>query len=87
MTAGALVVLEKPYREQELLDRIQRALVEDAKRQVLHAEIASATERLALLTTREREVFEFMAAGLDTKAIAYRMGSARRRSTSIGRTL
>ncbi|USQ98103.1 response regulator transcription factor [Caulobacter sp. RL271] len=72
MKAGAVDVLSKPVREQDLLEAVNRALANDQARrseaklnQALHA-------RYATLSERERQVFGLVAAGLLNKQIAER---------------
>jgi FixJ family two-component response regulator len=66
--AGAVDFVQKPYREQQLLDSINEALRRDAAaRQETNANIGFA-ERFATLTEREREVV--VVNGLSSKSIA-----------------
>src|SRR6185295_2728382 len=68
--AGAVDFVQKPYREQQLLDSINEALRRDAAaRQVVKVDGGFA-ERLATLTEREREVLDQVARGLPSKVIA-----------------
>ncbi len=63
MQKGAVDFIQKPFRDQDLLDRIREALKTDQERreeQQKHAEVA---ERLARLTNREREVFDLVVTG------------------------
>ena len=74
MRAGAVDFIEKPYRAQLLLDRIQEALAIDAKgqrRRIKQSEIAG---RLALLTPREAEVQALLVCGNSVKQIAAKFG-------------
>lgn len=74
MRRGAVDFLEKPVAPQELLDRIQQALAEDAKRRRERAELHDVAERLARLTRRERQVVDLVVEGLTNKQIATRFG-------------
>ncbi len=67
---GALDVLEKPYNEQVLLDRIQEGLQESQLRRQEQVERAAVLERMAKLTPRETEVLDLLASGKPNKQIA-----------------
>ncbi len=70
MKLGAIEFLTKPLREQELVDAVQCGISRDrARRQELHL-LAGLKERLQSLTQREREVFELVIAGRQSKIIA-----------------
>src|SRR3974390_1793535 len=56
MQHGAFDFLQKPFRDQDLIDRIQRALERDARSRTALAQHAKIRERLDSLTPREREV-------------------------------
>jgi FixJ family two-component response regulator len=70
LKSGAADFIEKPFNEQDLLDRVQRCLKEDHElwhsRQVLD----EAAARFESLTPREQAVMELIAAGNHTKKIA-----------------
>jgi FixJ family two-component response regulator len=70
LKSGAADFIEKPFNEQDLLDRVQRCLKEDHElwhsRQVLD----EAAARFEALTPRELAVMELIAAGNHTKKIA-----------------
>jgi FixJ family two-component response regulator len=69
--AGAVDFVQKPYREQQLLDSINEALRRDAAaRQVNKADDDGFAERLATLTEREREVVDHVVKGLSSKSVA-----------------
>ena len=67
---GAVEFLTKPFRDQDLLDAIRRAI--DLDRHMRHArgELADLQRRFESLSPREREVFERVVAGLANKRIA-----------------
>jgi FixJ family two-component response regulator len=72
--AGAVDFVQKPYREQQLLDSINEALRRDATaRQATNVHQGFA-ERLATLTEREREVVDHIVKGLANKSIAKSLG-------------
>jgi RNA polymerase sigma factor (sigma-70 family) len=78
MQKGAVDFIQKPFRDQDLLDRVREALKTDQERrqeQEAHAEVA---ERLARLTNREREVFDLVVTGKPNKVIAYELGVSQR---------
>ena len=78
MKAGAIDVIQKPYSQQVLLDRIQQALAKDrANRQRLR-DVKEAKDKLALLTAGERDVLERLRAGKSNKEIAGDLGLTRR---------
>jgi FixJ family two-component response regulator len=74
MKAGAVDFLEKPIQRDALLDAIARALERDTGRRKAHDEAHRHHERLAALTTRERDVFERIVAGRLNKQIADELG-------------
>ena len=78
MQKGAVDFIQKPFRDQELLDRIREALATDEERresQKHHAEVSSRLERL---TNREREVFDLVVTGKPNKVIAYELRVSQR---------
>jgi FixJ family two-component response regulator len=70
MRAGAVDFLRKPFRDQDLLDRIQRALDLDAQRRAEAVGVAAIRARLERLTRREREVLDRVVEGQPNKSIA-----------------
>ncbi len=73
MKAGAIDFLPKPFRDQDMLDAVSRALDQDAKRRD-HERVASKFEQLfKSLTPREREVMTLTTAGLMNKQVAHRL--------------
>ena len=73
MRSRALDVLEKPFSKQTLLDRIQEAICLDAERRRQLATATAVADRVATLTTREREVMELIVQGLANKQMAYQL--------------
>lgn len=67
---GAFDFIQKPYRDQELLDRINQALAWDEAHRSEENHKRSLQERLETLTPREREVMECVVRGLANKVIA-----------------
>lgn len=78
MKAGAIDVIEKPFSDQLLLDRVQQALERDATDRKERAERERIAARLARLTPREREVMEGIVDGKLNKVIAADLGLSTR---------
>jgi FixJ family two-component response regulator len=78
MQHGAFDFLQKPFRDQDLIDRIQRALERDTRNRAALAQHARIRERLASLTPREREVLALMARGRPNKVMAAELGVSQR---------
>ena len=74
MQHGAFDFLQKPFRDQDLLDRIQKAIVRDGKLRESLGEHARIRARLETLTEREREVLDLMIQGKQNKAVAQELG-------------
>jgi len=70
MKSGAVEFLTKPFRDQDLIDAIQKALKSDDELRQQQAEMAQLRERYAKLTAREREVMSLVVSGMLTKQIA-----------------
>ncbi|MGF1613674.1 MAG: response regulator transcription factor [Gammaproteobacteria bacterium] len=70
VSEGALDFLEKPFRDEVLLEGVRQALEVDAARREGTAEQAQMEARLASLTPREREVLEALLEGKPNKLIA-----------------
>jgi FixJ family two-component response regulator len=68
--AGAVDFVQKPYREQQLLDSINEALRRDADIRQANDGSDDLAGRLAVLSERERDVLEHVVRGLSSKAIA-----------------
>ena len=73
MKAGAVDFIEKPIDETQLFAAIDAALAEK-KFAVRDRVVAGATERMARLSPRERQVLEGIAVGRPSKLIAYDLG-------------
>ncbi len=74
MKAGAIEFLTKPFREQDLLDAIGQAILLDVEQRRARGEIVELQTRFEKLTPREREVMQWVVAGMLNKQIAYRLG-------------
>lgn len=78
MQKGAVDFIQKPFRDQELLDRINEALETDLERRTARQEKAEVLEKIGKLTNREREVFDLVVTGKPNKVIAYELGVSQR---------
>jgi FixJ family two-component response regulator len=76
MKGGAVDFLTKPFRDQDLLDAVVRAIDKDRKRREADKTVASVQALYESLSSREREVLAFVASGLMNKQIAGEMGLA-----------
>jgi len=74
MTLGAVTLLEKPFRLDELLSHVRKALEKDATDRAARQQTADADARLAALTAKEREVLELIAAGKTNREMADLLG-------------
>jgi two-component system response regulator FixJ len=73
MKNGAVDLLEKPFRGDDLIEAIRRALALDRAAQVVAA-TPKTRGRLAMLTAREAEVLDRLVRGQSNKIIAHEMG-------------
>ena len=78
MQQGAFDFLAKPFRDQELIDRVQRALAKDGTTRSALKERERIRERLESLTPREREVLSLMTQGKPNKIMAHELGVSQR---------
>jgi FixJ family two-component response regulator len=70
MKAGAIEFLTKPFRHQDLIDAVHRALEVDGARRASSAELSELRARFGELTPREREIMALVAVGRLNKQIA-----------------
>ena len=78
MQSGAFDFLQKPFRDQDLIDRIQRALEKDRTSRAELNERSLIRERLESLTPREREVLTLVTSGKPNKIMAADLGVSQR---------
>jgi FixJ family two-component response regulator len=76
MKGGAVDFLTKPFREQDLLDAVQRALAGDRERRSRRDAQRELEARYGSLTARERQVMALAASGLMNKQIAAEIGTS-----------
>lgn len=78
MRKGAVDFIRKPFRDQELLDRIGEALRVDEQQRDRAETLQAARELIASLTPRELEVFERVCNGQANKVMAIELGISER---------
>jgi FixJ family two-component response regulator len=76
MKSGAAEFLTKPFREQELLDAVLRAIDSDRAARLRRVELANLRRQYESLTPREREVMGRVVQGMLNKQIAGEIGTA-----------
>lgn len=74
MKLGAVAFIEKPFRDQELLDNVRQAIERDLQEREQEAARRDVEARHARLTPREREVLNLVVAGRANKQIASELG-------------
>ena len=78
MQHGAFDFLQKPFRDHDLIDRIQKALARDAEIRTALRKHDQIKEKLESLTPREREVLALLAQGKQNKVMAGELGLSQR---------
>jgi len=78
LNEGAFDFLEKPLDDDALLDRVEKAVAQDADRRAREAAQAHVEEHLDRLTPRERQVMEGMLAGKINKVIGHELDMSTR---------
>ncbi len=74
MKDGAFEFLQKPFRDQDILDCIVKALEQDATNRIKITKQADTQDRVNSLTSREREVIDKVIEGKPNKIIARELG-------------
>ena len=74
MKTGAVDFLTKPFRDQEMLDAVTRALERDLERRREEHSNLDIRARFESLTSRERQILALVTAGLMNKEVAFRIG-------------
>jgi FixJ family two-component response regulator len=75
MKAGAVDYLEKPFRDEELLCAVERALKRSSEQWLQRSERKEMRDRLATLTPREFDVLKAVITGMLNKQIAAQLGT------------
>ena len=78
MKRGAVDFLRKPFKEEELLSVIDKALQVDQDQRTEQATIQSAQTLVDTLTPREKEIFDLVTEGQANKVIAIDLGISER---------
>ena len=78
MKNGAVEFIQKPFRDQELLDCIQSTLQKAEKEMVRFSQRDSVERARQSLTTRENEILDYIVAGHANKYIALELGISQR---------
>jgi RNA polymerase sigma factor (sigma-70 family) len=76
MKSGAVEFLTKPFREQDLLDAVQRSLSRYRLAREKELELAELRNRFEKLSPREREVMRLVVSGMLNKQIAADLGAS-----------
>jgi FixJ family two-component response regulator len=78
MKEGAFEFVQKPFRDQDLLDRINHALEQDKESRSSLARRADVQHRIESLTPREKQVMALVVDGAANKVIAIDLGLSER---------
>jgi two-component system response regulator FixJ len=78
MRRGAMDFLQKPFRDEDLIDRVNRALARDRDNRAQLEARDAIRGRLARLTPRESQVLRLLAAGKSNKQMAGDLGVSQR---------
>jgi FixJ family two-component response regulator len=74
MKAGAVDFLPKPFRDQDMLDAVGRAIERDRARRAADSDVAQVRNRFGTLSPREREVMLLVTTGKMNKQVAGDLG-------------
>lgn len=78
MQKGAFAFIQKPFRDQDLLENISEAFISGSRERRKQETHSAMQARLQTLTRREREVMDLVVAGKPNKVIAYELGVSQR---------
>jgi FixJ family two-component response regulator len=75
MKGGAVDFLPKPFKDKDLLEAIDRAILKDKEMNKKQIEEEKIWQRIKTLSPRELEVFRLVASGMLSKQIALKRGT------------
>jgi len=75
---GAFDFIQKPFRDQDLLERVTAALDQNQRMRYDDKRMSGIAARHATLTKREREVLDRVVTGKPNKVIAWELGTSQR---------
>ncbi len=78
MKHGAMEFLQKPFREQDLIDRVNEALEKNLNVHKLALQRTEIKQRVTKLTPRERQIMDMIVQGKASKVIAIDLGVSQR---------
>lgn len=78
MREGAIDFLQKPFNDEEMIQRVQKALEHDTRLRQQYGDLDAITQRVKTLTPREREIAERIVAGEANKVIALELAISER---------
>jgi FixJ family two-component response regulator len=76
MKEGAVDFLTKPFRDQDMLDAVGKAIERDRERRGVDRIVADLQALFETLSTRERQILTLVSSGLMNKQIAAELGLA-----------
>jgi FixJ family two-component response regulator len=76
MKGGAIDFLTKPFRDQDMLDAVLKAIEHDRERREADRVVTDVRTLFETLSTREREVLALVSSGLMNKQVAAELGLA-----------
>jgi FixJ family two-component response regulator len=76
MKGGAIDFLTKPFRDQDMLDAVVKAIEHDRERREADRIVTNVRTLFETLSTREREVMALVSSGLMNKQVADELGLA-----------
>jgi FixJ family two-component response regulator len=76
MKSGAVEFLTKPFRQQDLLDAVQRSLTRARTVREKERELTELQQRRESLSVREREVMNLVVSGMLNKQVAAELGTS-----------